>query len=241
MAKEFERIVEFLLKLNEKNNVLNKEDRDDLKLYLTYFIEEKEDLLNNMNKLSNLDKTATDKIIASKVHSEIGPISSIFTNIHLALMDYCERLYNMKQFLRKLLYYYKRKAKILNCQQKKCSCSELTIYHQSKHYVGDTSELEQLMELIERHNNYLGENRILNDRLIVKGYKQVAELSALSCEIQAILHALANTSHDDFCALDLLLRLLTEKIGQYLVHIDWINDKITRGMVGVYPDCYRDY
>ena len=240
MVNEFVSVTKILIKLNQKTNILNKEDISDLQLYLTYFIEDQKSLINNINKLSNLDKVSVDKIITDKVDAEIGPISSIFTNIHLALVEYESRFYIIKQFLRKILYYYKKKAKLLYCSQKNLICSELAT-SRSKQYVSGIPEIERLMELIEMHNNYLGENRILDDKLIIQGYKHAAELSVLSCEIQTILHNLDSTAYNNFCRLDLLLRLLTEKIGASMKHIDWIQDKITRGMVGVYPDCYRTF
>ena len=235
MIKEFKYIVNFLLKLNEENNILNQEDKDDLQLYLSYFIKEKEDLLNNMYKLSNLDKISVIKIIATKIPTRVGPVSSIILRIDKSVLEYENRFYMMKRFLRKLLYYYKQKAKVFNCKQKYDLCGELAIYHQSKQYTSGIPELEQLMKLIEIHNNYLDENRILNDKLIVQGYKHTAELSVLSCEIQAILNELTKTAYDDFCQLDLLLRLLTEKINKARRHIEWINDNITRKMLR-YPD-----
>jgi hypothetical protein len=234
MTQEFEYIVEDALNFN-RNNILNEKEIKFLKKNLTYFIKDKESLLCNMNKLANIDEIAIDKIIATKRYSEFNSINLVFTNIHLAILEYSERFYTMKEFLRKLLYYYKKKAKMLNCNATSRSFSELAVYHQAKHYVSGIPELEQLMEIIEKHNNYLGKNRILSDRLIVQGYKRVAELSALSCEIQAILYALNNTAYDDFCTLDFLLRLLTEKIGLCFAHLDWVNDNITRGMLH-YPD-----
>jgi len=235
MIKEFIHLSALLENLNKNHHILKDKEIEEIKNNTIKFMQTKNELVQHMNKLASINLTDVEKIIALRLPNTAGPISHILHHIDLCLISYEWQLYQMRDFLFPLVKYYKQKAKNNNCIKEKTRANPI-----KKHYkidcISNIPEIEDLIVLLETHNNYLGENKVLSIKEINHGYRYAKEVSVLNCDIQYLLHQLESTSPNDICKIDILLRSLHGKILVCAKYIRLIIQKNLEIMFRYYPD-----
>lgn len=235
MVNEFLQITKIIENLNLKCNALNSKDIEKLKYNMSKFAQEKNKLLYYMHELSSISKEKVQEIIAAKKPDTAGPISYILCYTDLCLVSYEWQFYNMSYFLKPFVKYYKHKAHLNKCIKEQFPSNPI-VTHSKNDYLSGIDELNDLIKLLDKHNNYLGKNKVLSDKDLHRGYRLAQELSAISCDIQEIVYKLDKIDPHDICQIDALLRTLYGKILVCAKYSRSILDKITAKMAKYYPD-----
>jgi hypothetical protein len=235
MVNEFIHLAKIIRKMNTKHNILKDHEIEELIHNTTNFIQEKNHLLNCIRKLSFIDQKRIQKIIATKIPDKAGPISHILCYTNIYLMDYEWQFYRIRDFLYPFVKYYKHKAQCNKCVKESIKTNPIKNHYRTN-YTSGIVEIEDLIALLDTHNNYLGEDKVLSEKEINHGYQLSNELSAINCDIQHLLQKIEQTDLNDICTMDILLRMLYGKILVCAEYIRSLIDHVTGKIAKYYPD-----
>lgn len=235
MVNEFMQLAILVNRLNNHQNILTHKDINEITNNMIDFTQSKNELLHYMHKLEVIDQQEVHQIIACKLPDIGGPISEIFCYINIYLQDYEWQFYQIRGFIYPFVKYYKHKAQCNECVKKTLKTNPIKSHYKID-CTSNIKEIEDLIVLLDTHNNYLEKNKLISAKIINRGYKAAKELSAINCDIQYLLQKLEQTDLNDICTVDMLLRTLYGKLSICLKYFDVLSFDITARMCKYYPD-----
>jgi hypothetical protein len=235
MVNEFMQLAILINRLNKHQNILTYKDINEITNNMIDFTRSKNELLNCIRNLGAIDQQEVHKIIAYKRSDELGPISDILFYIDLYVMDYEWQFDQIRDFLYPFVKYYKHKAQYYKCTKESIKTNPIKNHYRTN-CISGIAEIEDLIALLNTHNNYLGKDKVLSAKEINRGYRRAKELSAFNCDIQYLLQKIEQTDLKDICTMDKLLRALYGKTLICAKYIRSIIRKNTATMAKYYPD-----